>query len=132
MVSFVLLTRLGYNQVERKDQYTETKRTVHMRDHKDESGNKREFKFGEVLGEKTDEELKEMLKSLYADERKLSYQRRLIHGRIDILKEELARRLKQKLERGERIAEDLDIEDLTRILAHPSPPLLEPDLDGEA
>lgn len=103
-----------------------------MRDHKDESGNKREFKFGEVLGEKTDEELKEMLKSLYADERKLSYQRRLIHGRIDILKEKLARRLKQKLERGERIAEDLDIEDLTRILAHPSPPLLEPDIDGEA
>ncbi|GFP33950.1 hypothetical protein HKBW3S42_02289, partial [Candidatus Hakubella thermalkaliphila] len=46
-----------------------------MRDHKDESGKKRGFKFGEVLGEKTDEELKEMLKSLYADERKLSYQR---------------------------------------------------------
>ncbi|GFP33746.1 hypothetical protein HKBW3S42_02085, partial [Candidatus Hakubella thermalkaliphila] len=40
MVSFVLLTRLGYNQTERKDRYMETKRTVHMRDHKDESGKK--------------------------------------------------------------------------------------------
>lgn len=102
-----------------------------MKDQRDEPGNKSEFKFGEAFGEKTDEELKQMLKSLYADEQKLSYQRRIIHGRIDILKEELARRLKQKLERGETIAEDLDIKDLTRILAHPSPALLEPDTDEE-
>lgn len=102
-----------------------------MKDQRGEPANKPEFQFGGILGEKTDEELKQILKRLYADEQKLSYQRRIIHGRIDILKEELARRLKQKLERGETIAEDLDIKDLTRILAHPSPPLLEPGADGE-
>ena len=41
----------------------------------------------------SDAELKEMIKQLTAEEREVSYQRRLLHGRIELLKSELMSRL---------------------------------------
>lgn len=69
------------------------------------------------LGNKTDEELRKILDELYTEEERLSYERRVLHGRIDILKAELTERLKKKREKGVSVISGEDIERLTQILA---------------
>jgi FKBP-type peptidyl-prolyl cis-trans isomerase (trigger factor) len=69
------------------------------------------------LSSRTDEELKELLEKLYAEEEKISYKRRVLHGKIDILRAELVRRLKNKRKRGEKLFTRQDIEKLSEILA---------------
>lgn len=69
------------------------------------------------LGERTDQELREVLDRLYAEERELSYQRRILHGKIDILRTELKERLKKRHESGESIISAKDIKRLSEILA---------------
>jgi hypothetical protein len=68
----------------------------------------------------SDAELKEQIKQLTAEEREVSYQRRLLHGRIDLLKSELVHRLKGRDE-GELSVVDLDA--LSRVLAGRLPDL---------
>ena len=46
------------------------------------------------------EELRELLDELYAEEQRVSYRRRVLHGKIDILRSELVRRLKAGREAG--------------------------------
>ncbi|MDP3012991.1 MAG: hypothetical protein Q8M92_02030 [Candidatus Subteraquimicrobiales bacterium] len=69
------------------------------------------------LGNKSDEELRKVLDDLYAEEERLSYERRILHAKIDILRAELTERLKSRREKGLSIISGSDIERLTRILA---------------
>ena len=69
------------------------------------------------LSEKSDEELKTILNKLDEDEQKLSYERRLLHAKIDILKAELTARLKEKHRQGKSLVTGRDLERLTEILA---------------
>jgi hypothetical protein len=66
---------------------------------------------------KTDEELREILDELLKEESKVSYRRRVLHGKIDILRAELVRRKKSGLEDGKSIISDEDISKLSEILA---------------
>ena len=52
------------------------------------------------IGSMSDKELKELIESLTAEEQEISYKRRILHGKIDILRAELVNRLRQKRERG--------------------------------
>ena len=54
------------------------------------------------LGSLSDEELKDLIDELTAEENEISYKRRILHGKIDILRAELVNRLRQKRERGRR------------------------------
>jgi hypothetical protein len=67
--------------------------------------------------QKNDQELKEILNQLLKQERKISYERRILHGKIDILRAELVRRKKERLGEGQPIISDEDIERLSEILA---------------
>ncbi|MHB0977615.1 MAG: RsiG family protein [Candidatus Aquicultorales bacterium] len=69
------------------------------------------------LSEKSDEELKDILNTLCDEEERISFRRRVLHGKIDILRAELGDRMKQKREKGESIISGSDIERLTEILA---------------
>jgi hypothetical protein len=79
------------------------------------------------LHEKSDAELRDVLDQLYKEEKKISYQRRILHGKIDILKAELVERLKQKRKSGESLISGKDIEHLTKILAQGAPEFPEVD-----
>ena len=79
------------------------------------------------LGALSDEELKEMIHTLTEEEQEVSYQRRMLHGRIDILRAELVNRLRKAHEAGESAITGADVQQLTDILAGKSSP--EPDAD---
>ena len=70
-----------------------------------------------TLSEKDDSELREILDDLYAEESRLSYRRRVLHARIDIVREELVRRMKGSAEKGELMVGKEDIDRLSEILA---------------
>ena len=53
------------------------------------------------LGSLNDQELKDLIKQLTEEERDISYRRRILHGKIDILRAELVNRLRKKDESGE-------------------------------
>lgn len=72
------------------------------------------------LSSLSDAELKELIRNLTEEEREVSKQRRLLHGRIELLKAELVGRLKGRDE-GELSVVDLDA--LSRILAGRLPDL---------
>jgi hypothetical protein len=69
------------------------------------------------LGSLTDPELKELIKQLTEEEMEVSYQRRILHGRIDILRAELVNRLRKKDETGELVISGADVQQLTDILS---------------
>ena len=69
------------------------------------------------LGAKSDDEVRELLDQLYAEEQRVSYRRRVLHGKIDILRSELVRRLKAGREAGEEVITGRDIDKLIDILA---------------
>jgi hypothetical protein len=69
------------------------------------------------LGSLTDQELKDLIKQLTAEETQISYQRRILHGKIDILRAELVNRLRRKHEGGEDVISGADVQQLTDILA---------------
>ena len=69
------------------------------------------------LGSLTDEELKDYIQSLTEEELEISYKRRILHGKIDILRAELVNRLRKKHEGGEDVITGSDVEKLTAILA---------------
>ena len=65
----------------------------------------------------SDPELKELIDQLTDEEREVSYRRRLLHGKIDILRAELVNRLRAKREAGDVLITGEDVEQLTDILA---------------
>ena len=69
------------------------------------------------LGSLTDQGLKDLIKQLTEEEMEVSYQRRILHGRIDILRAELVNRLRKKDETGELVISGADVQQLTDILS---------------
>jgi hypothetical protein len=70
------------------------------------------------LGSLTDAELKEVIRELTDEETEISYKRRILHGKIDILRAELVNRLRKKREGGEIMITGDDVQKLTDILAN--------------
>ena len=68
------------------------------------------------LGSLTDEELKGLINELSDEETEISYRRRILHGKIDILRAELVNRLRRKNEGGEDVISGDDVQRLTDIL----------------
>jgi len=69
------------------------------------------------LGSLNDQELKELIKQLTEEEMEVSYKRRILHGKIDILRAELVNRLRKSNESGELAISGADVQQLTDILA---------------
>ena len=74
------------------------------------------------LGALSDHELKDMIQQLMDEEQEVSYQRRILHGKIDILRAELVNRLRKKHADGESAISGADVQALTDILAGKSMP----------
>ena len=72
------------------------------------------------LGSLSDEELKQLKDDLEAQEREVSYQRRVLHGQIDILRAEVVSRLKES--GGRSVLDHLDVDRLSEILAGKATP----------
>jgi hypothetical protein len=67
------------------------------------------------LGSLSDQELKQLKDDLEAQERELSYQRRVLHGKIDILRSEIVARLQSS--GGRELLDELDVDRLSEILS---------------
>ena len=69
------------------------------------------------LGSLGDQELKDLIRELTDEEQEVSYRRRILHGKIDILRAELVNRLRKSREAGEDIISGADVQKLTDILS---------------
>ena len=69
------------------------------------------------IGSVSDEELKELIDKLTAEEQEVSYRRRILHGQIDILRAELVNRLRENRPEGETLIKGDDVEGLSEILS---------------
>lgn len=78
------------------------------------------------LSKTSDDELKAIIDELTKEEQEISYRRRLLHGKIDILRAELVDRLQRS--QGKTVLEEVDVDQLAKILAGKAAPPLE----GEA
>ena len=75
------------------------------------------------LKDLSDAELRDLIDKLVQDEHEVSYQRRILHGKIDILKAELQSRLQQQLgEEGSSPLYEVDVDKLAAILASRAAP----------
>ncbi len=63
----------------------------------------------------TDDDLRVMIHELEKEEDEISFRRRVLHGRIDILRAELVARLREQVSAGE--AKLADVERLSEILS---------------
>ena len=77
------------------------------------------------LGSLSDQELKDLIQQLTDEEQEVSYRRRILHGKIDILRAELVNRLRHKRERGDSLISGDDVRQLTEILAGKARPTAE-------
>jgi hypothetical protein len=77
------------------------------------------------LGSLSDEELRDLIRQLVEEEREVSYRRRLLHGKIDILRAELVARLQKQVGEGESPLREVDVERLTEILTTKAAPPVE-------
>lgn len=68
----------------------------------------------------TDDDLRTKIRELEAEEDEVSFRRRVLHGRIDILRAELVARLREQVSAGE--AKLADVERLSEILSAKSAP----------
>ncbi len=73
----------------------------------------------------SDAELKDLIRSLVKEEQEVSYKRRLLHGKIDILRAELVARLQKS--GGKSVLDKVDVDTLTDILTSKAPPPEEAD-----
>ena len=80
------------------------------------------------LGSLSDDDLKKEIDQLKEQEREISYQRRILHGKIDILRAELVARLQKDGGRG--VLDSVDVDSLTAILAGKSAPNVQDDESG--
>jgi hypothetical protein len=69
------------------------------------------------LGSLSDKELKDLIDKLTEEENQISYKRRVLHGKIDILRAELVNRLRAKREAGDMLISGDDVQQLTDILS---------------
>ena len=70
----------------------------------------------------SDAELKSLIDDLQHQEQEVSYRRRLLHGKIDILRAELVARLQQQEGAGEGPLGEVDVDKLAAILAGKATP----------
>jgi hypothetical protein len=68
----------------------------------------------------SDAQLKELIDDLTREEQEVSYRRRILHGKIDILRAELVVRLQKS--GGKSVLEHVDVEALTDILTGKTSP----------
>jgi hypothetical protein len=68
----------------------------------------------------SDDDLKKLKDDLEAQERRVSYERRILHGKIDILRAELVARLQRS--GGRSVLDEVDVARLTEILTGKSSP----------
>jgi hypothetical protein len=68
----------------------------------------------------SDADLKAEIDKLTEEEQEVSYRRRLLHGRIDMLRTELVARLQQSA--GKSVLEEVDVDRLAQILAGKAAP----------
>ena len=79
------------------------------------------------LSKLSDTELDKLIDQLQQEENELSYKRRILHGKIDILR---AERVARKAQKGEDELGQVDIDKLADILAAKSAPELPEDPAG--
>ena len=72
------------------------------------------------LGSMADDDLKALIDDLTRQENEISYQRRLLHGKIDILRAELVARLQKT--QGKSVLDQVDVDHLTEILTSKAAP----------
>ena len=72
------------------------------------------------LASLSDTELKELIDELTQEEAEVSYRRRILHGKIDILRAELVARLQAS--EGRSVLDQVDAERLAEILTGKSAP----------
>ena len=68
----------------------------------------------------TDSDLKGLIDEYTKEEQEVSYRRRILHGKIDILRAELVARLQKT--QGRSVLDQVDVESLTEILAGKASP----------
>jgi hypothetical protein len=68
----------------------------------------------------SDADLKKLIAELTQEENQVSYQRRLLHGKIDILRAELVARLQKT--GGTSVLDQVDVDHLTAILTSRAAP----------
>jgi hypothetical protein len=73
----------------------------------------------------SDSDLKELIDDLQREEQEVSYRRRLLHGKIDILRAELVARLQRQVGAGVSPLSEVDVDRLTEILAGKATPSIE-------
>jgi hypothetical protein len=78
------------------------------------------------IGSMSDEELKELIDKLTAEEQEVSYRRQTLHGQIDILRAELVDRLRENRSEGRTLIKGDDVERLSEILDGRSQPPTKP------
>src|SRR5205085_12009304 len=69
------------------------------------------------LGSLADQEHKNLIQQLTEEDVDISCRRRILHGKIDILRAELVNRLRKKHEGGEDVITGANVQRLTDILA---------------
>jgi len=76
------------------------------------------------LNSLSDSELRDLIAKLVEEENEVSYRRRILHGKIDILKAELQARLQRQVgEEGQSPLYEIDVDKLADILsARAAPP----------
>jgi hypothetical protein len=67
-----------------------------------------------------DSDLKALIDDLTREEQEVSFRRRILHGKIDILRAELVARLQKT--QGRSVLEDVDVDALSAILAGKAAP----------
>ena len=68
----------------------------------------------------TDDDLKRLIDELTKEELEVSYRRRILHGKIDLLRAELQARLRET--GGKSVLEQVDVDRLAAILAGKAAP----------
>ena len=68
----------------------------------------------------SDTDLKALIDELTREEQDVSYRRRILHGKIDILRAELVARLQKT--QGRSVLEDVDVDALSEILSGKAAP----------
>ena len=76
----------------------------------------------------SDHELRDLIRDLTEQEHEVSYRRRILHGKIDMLRAELQARLKRRVGEGESPLAEVDVDKLTEILTSKAPPPSDEDL----
>ena len=72
------------------------------------------------LASLSDGDLKRLIEELQHEEHEVSYRRRILHGKIDILRAELVARLQKS--GGRSVLDDVDVDRLTDILTGKTAP----------